>query len=276
MFKPVSAKEERLLPVYVYGSESLEHQTQISRGKGFMLHSQISVCYSGEGVFTDHNNVSHKVQSGDIMYFTSATSNSYKPTSVPWKTDYIVMGGYALIELMMFLGYSKSGVIHLTENIKEKVYQNFKTIIELNNSNTENAHSICSRLLYAVLFDIASCIEGNPNNDKANLIKPCIDYIKSNYMHDISISALAEMIKVTPTYLGIIFKKVYNITPQKFLTNIRIENSKQLLVSNKNMSLSDVAINSGFNSESYFCNTFKKYIGITPTEYRSINTFGEI
>jgi len=120
MFKPVSAKEERLLPVYVYGSESLEHQAQISRGKGFMLHSQISVCYSGEGVFTDHNNVSHKVQSGDIMYFTSATSNSYKPTSVPWKTDYIVMGGYALIELMMFLGYSKSGVIHLTENIKEK------------------------------------------------------------------------------------------------------------------------------------------------------------
>ena len=161
MFKPVSAKEERLLPVYVYGSESLEHQAQISRGKGFMLHSQISVCYSGEGVFTDHNNVSHKVQSGDIMYFTSA-------------------------------------------------------------------------------------------------------------------SALAEMIKVTPTYLGIIFKKVDNITPQKFLTNIRIENSKQLLVSNKNMSLSDVAINSGFNSESYFCNTFKKYIGITPTEYRSINTFGEI
>ena len=66
MFKPVSAKEERLLPVYVYGSESLEHQAQISRGKGFMLHSQISVCYSGEGVFTDHNNVSHKVQSGDI------------------------------------------------------------------------------------------------------------------------------------------------------------------------------------------------------------------
>ena len=121
MFKPVSAKEERLLPVYVYGSESLEHQAQISRGKGFMLHSQISVCYSGEGVFTDHNNVSHKVQSGDIMYFTSETSNSYKPISVPWKTDYIVMGGYALIELMMFLGYSKSGVIHLTENIKEKV-----------------------------------------------------------------------------------------------------------------------------------------------------------
>ena len=130
MFKPVSAKEERLLPVYVYGSESLEHQAQISRGKGFMLHSQISVCYSGEGVFTDHNNVSHKVQSGDIMYFTSATSNSYKPTSVPWKTDYIVMGGYALIELMMFLGYSKSGVIHLTENIKEKVYKNLDEIPE--------------------------------------------------------------------------------------------------------------------------------------------------
>ena len=61
------------------------------------------------------------------MYFTSETSNSYKPISVPWKTDYIVMGGYALIELMMFLGYSKSGVIHLTENIKEKADNNIDT-----------------------------------------------------------------------------------------------------------------------------------------------------
>ena len=59
------------------------------------------------------------------------------------------------------------------------------------------------------------------------------------------------MIKVTPTYLGIIFKKVYNITPQKFLTNIRIENSKQLLVSNKNMSLSDVAIHYAYGIQKY-------------------------
>lgn len=276
MFKPVSAKEERLLPVYVYGSESLKHQAKMSRGKGFMLHSQLSVCYSGEGIFTDHNNVSHKVQSGDIMYFTSATSNSYKPTVMPWKMDYIVMGGYALKELMPFLGYSKSGVIHLSENVKDKVYKNFKAITEINNSNAKNSHSLCSRLLYAILFDIASCIEENTSNDKSKLIKPCINYIKSNYMSDISISALADMINVTPTYLGIIFKKVYNITPQKFLTNIRIENSKKLLVNNKDMTLSDIAVNSGFNSESYFCNTFKKYIGITPTEYRSINTFGEI
>ena len=110
MFKPVSAKEERLLPVYVYGSESLEHQAQISRGKGFMLHSQIFRLLQRRRCFYRPQQCFAQSSSGDIMYFTSATSNSYKPISVPWKTDYIVMGGYALIELMMFLGYFKKAV----------------------------------------------------------------------------------------------------------------------------------------------------------------------
>ena len=277
MFKPVSEREERLLPVYVYGSEALQHQAQISRDAGFMLHSQLSVCYSGEGIFTDHNNISHRVKRGDVMYFTSATPNSYKPVVSPWKMDYIVMGGYALNEIMPFLGYSKSGVIHIDDNIRDTVYENFKTIIKLNNSHTADTHALCSRILYRLLYDISSCIStGKNESEKLALIMPCVNYIKSNYMHDVSISYLADMINVTPTYLGIIFKKIYNITPQKFLTNIRIEHSKQLLVNHKNMTLSDIAAESGFNSESYFCNTFKKYMGITPSEYRSINTFGEI
>lgn len=275
MFKPVSENEERLLPVYVYGSEALANQAKMSRDAGFMLHSQLSLCYSGEGIFTDHNNISHKVKSGDIMYFTSSAPNSYKPVIKPWRMDYIVMGGYALNEFMPFLGYLKSGVIHLSDDVRDRVYKNFKKIIELNNSDKSDTHAVCSRIMYRLLCDIASCISAE-KNDKTDLIMPCVDYIKSNYMNDISISYLADMINVTPTYLGIIFKKVYNITPQKFLTNIRIDRSKQLLVNYKDMPLADISAQCGFNSTSYFCNTFKKIMGITPTEYRSINTFGEI
>lgn len=275
MFKPISSREERLLPVYVYGSEALAHQAKMSRDTGYMLHSQISLCHSGEGVFTDHNNISHKVSGGDIMYFTSSSPNSYQPVINPWRMDYIVMGGYALYELMMFLGYSKSGVIHLNDEIHDSVYDNFKRLIEINNSGINDTHSVCSRILYRLLLDISSCISSDENN-KNDLITPCVNYIKSNYMNDISISYLADIINVTPTYLGIVFKKVYGITPQKFLTNIRIDRSKYLLVNYKDMPLSDISAQCGFNSTSYFCNTFKKLMGITPTEYRSINTLGEI
>ena len=72
MFKSISAKELRLLPVYVYGSESLAHQTEVNRGKGMMLHSQFSFCRSGEGVFVDTNNVTHTVKYGDVMYFIAS------------------------------------------------------------------------------------------------------------------------------------------------------------------------------------------------------------
>lgn len=275
----MTAKEMRLLPVYVYGSEALKHQAQIKRSKGIMLHSQLSLCRSGCGEFTDHNNITHQVKKDDVMYFTSAAPNSYRPLTSPWSVDYIVMGGHGLMPLMESLNFSKSGVITPTASSRSAVKDLFELIIQKNNLWDENTHSECSRYLYQLIFELSHSVDIRYDDSlikKTELLSPCINYIKSNYMDDISIAELAEMLGVTPTYLGILFKEVYRITPQKYLINMRIDCSKRLLILRKDMKLSEIASLSGFNSTSYFCNTFRKYIGITPDEYRRANTYTDL
>ena len=86
-------------------------------------------------------------------------------------------------------------------------------------------------------------------------------------------SELAKSIGLTPTYFGITFKEVYKMNPQTFLRNTRIENAKKMLVQHKHLKLLEVSSASGFNSVSYFCNTFKKCTNMTPEEYRSFHTY---
>lgn len=278
MFKEVSAKEMRLLPVYVYGSESIKHQTAVKREKGIMLHSQISLCRNGSGIFTDHNNLTHSVKKGDVLYFMGSAPNSYAPITPNWEMDYIVIGGCGLNKLMENINFSRSGVITPLDSDLDEISKLFENIITINNS-ADDSHAKCSRMLYRLILLISNGINIRTDKSfrkKVELLLPCIDYIKSNYVNDISIAHMAEIMGITPTYLGILFKEVYGITPQKYLISVKLDCAKRFLVLRKDMHLSEIAALSGFNSINYFCNTFKKYIGMTPNEYRRINTYTEL
>ena len=278
MFKQISAREIRLLPVYVYGSESLAHQVYIKREKDMMLHSQFSFCRSGSGIFTDHNGDSREVHAGDVLYFQPSAPNSYAPVTPVWGLDYIVCGGEALVPYTEALGFSKSGVISLSAENAKTSGELFSQIIRINNGEYENSHTICSRLLYRLIWVMGSQIKSTDasSEKKRRMIEPCIDYINSNYMNDISIAHLAESIGVTPTYLGIIFRDIYHTTPQKYLINVRVESAKRLLSESSAHGLEYIARMCGFNSTSYLCNTFKRYAGMTPDEYRRANTYADM
>lgn len=58
-----------------------------------------------------------------------------------------------------------------------------------------------------------------------------------------------------------------NMRPNEYLTGMRISEAKRLMVEN-NLSIYDTAIKSGFRDASYFSTVFKKYVGISPDEYR--------
>jgi two-component system, response regulator YesN len=64
-----------------------------------------------------------------------------------------------------------------------------------------------------------------------------------------------------------VFKKETGKTINDYLNEYRIEKSKELL-KNRGVKLYEVSHNSGYNDVKYFTKTFKKFTGITPSEYR--------
>ena len=82
------------------------------------------------------------------------------------------------------------------------------------------------------------------------------------YMDDV-----AAAVYVTSSYLSRVFRTETGMKITDFLTRCRIEEAKRLLRTT-DQSVSDIAVESGFESFSYFSTVFKKVVGMTPVQYR--------
>ena len=96
------------------------------------------------------------------------------------------------------------------------------------------------------------------------------DYIKNNLTaDDLSQGAMAEMAGISRDYFSRIFKNVTGMNYSKWLNTIRLEKATELLSQN-DMTLTEVAMLSGFQSIPSFNRVFRDEKGMAPGEYRNL------
>ncbi len=100
-----------------------------------------------------------------------------------------------------------------------------------------------------------------------SVLGKCCLYLEENYAENISLDFLANKFHITKQGLIYKFKKGYNKTPIAYLNEIRIDNSKKLLM-NTDYSIGQIAEKCGFANMYYFSNSFKKNVGISPQKFR--------
>ena len=91
------------------------------------------------------------------------------------------------------------------------------------------------------------------------------NYIKIHYDTDLNLDFLSHTRFVSKFHLLRLFKKYYGQTPKQYLTDIRIEKSKEYL--KKGMSITETCFAIGFEAPSSFSTLFKSRTGLTPTEF---------
>ncbi len=99
------------------------------------------------------------------------------------------------------------------------------------------------------------------------VIRKSVDYIRQNYQNKITLDEVAAYVYLSPSYFSKIFKDEMELNFNAYLNKIRIEKSKQFLLSEK-IKLVDVAGMVGFEDQSYFSKVFKKLTGVTPGKFR--------
>ena len=88
-----------------------------------------------------------------------------------------------------------------------------------------------------------------------------------------SLSKLAQKINLSPGYLSPLFKQIFGIPFQDYLTTLRLERSKILLLST-GRKIYEIAADVGFDDPNYFSTSFKKHFGISPNQFREDATGG--
>ena len=95
-----------------------------------------------------------------------------------------------------------------------------------------------------------------------------IDYIEASLTSEISLRDLADVACLSPSYFLSAFKKATGKTPHRFLTEMRIAKSRELLMKPQ-MSIVAVALAVGFSSQSHFTTVFGRFTNTTPASYRA-------
>lgn len=134
-----------------------------------------------------------------------------------------------------------------------------------------NQNSECD---ISVLEEIISFIKSEQKDaeDKENeLIRTIRSHIDETFTEDISIEQIANDLHISYYYMCHIFKDKFNISINTYRTKKRLEKAMKLLVKGA-YSISDIAVLCGYNSISYFTETFTKNIGVSPTVFREKNT----
>ena len=124
--------------------------------------------------------------------------------------------------------------------------------------------------LFYLLFEngyVVSKTQSLEGYRKEEKIRNIIDYISLHYQEELTIDHLANICGYSATHFMNFFKKHIGISCMEFLIQFRLRKATELL-QHSNLSVLEIASQSGFNNLSNFNRQFKKYYQMTPRQYR--------
>lgn len=130
---------------------------------------------------------------------------------------------------------------------------------------SDDQEELCQRFVSAMVNLAQAVVIRSKEPD--NVIARTKEYIRTNFRRELTLEETAQQAGISPYYFSKLFKEEAGINFSEYLTEIRIEAARQLLM-NRELSIKQVCVDSGYANPNYFSRIFKKWTGLTPTEFR--------
>jgi YesN/AraC family two-component response regulator len=98
-------------------------------------------------------------------------------------------------------------------------------------------------------------------------IEKVLQYLEKTPLDQITLKDAADCVHMNPSYLSQLFKQQLNKKFVDYITELRIQESKRLLI-NTSLRMSEIAERVGYSDLAYFSNNFKRITGLSPSEFR--------
>ncbi|MGL5245486.1 MAG: PocR ligand-binding domain-containing protein, partial [Sarcina sp.] len=154
------------------------------------------------------------------------------------------------------------------EEVRDKDSLNNK--LDLSNYKENTIKTIKDELSNAITNSYIKDLSYEKNAINDPILKPAIEYIFFHKNENVSLKKASDLCHISPSYFSRIFTKKIGQNYSAYLSILKINWAKQLLVST-DMTIAEISDNLGFNEAGYFIKTFKKHESITPSLYRKYN-----
>ncbi len=162
---------------------------------------------------------------------------------------------------------------HNLDYIYMKDYEDIKGIIKriiLNQQSKGNDSDLFNQILVAeLLVNVGKELGSHHYEDQRSMVyvRKAVDYLETHYDVDIKIEQIGRHIGIHENYLQRIFKEQMSMTIVDYVTKVRMEKAKMLLIGT-NIDISMIPEFVGINSVQYFIKLFKRHYDNTPLQFR--------
>lgn len=237
------------------------------------LHSQLELVYvvDGEIRMTLHD-TDKTFQKGDFIIMFPNTIHSYdsnfSETSTTTSTFTVVCGLMLTGDFLNSLTYyhSKNSYIRNTELHKDVIFAMNALVEEAHGDKNLSAYKAFIQLILSRTLPKLELIR-NKNSDSYDLTYQIVHYISQNFREHLSLDILADDLCVSKYHLSRIFSAKLNTNFCDYVNSIRLSYA-MTQIRNTDISITQICIDSGFDSQRTFNRVFKDTFGINPREFR--------
>jgi YesN/AraC family two-component response regulator len=163
--------------------------------------------------------------------------------------------------------------LYIFQADRENILFYLKRLLEEIQGHKENYEIICQNIIEILIIKLTREKQLTVTKTEAqnmNKISAFIMYyLNQNYRDPITLDKLASVGHINKYYLAHTFKKDMGISPIEYLNRIRIKEAK-LLLETTDYSIAHIAAFTGFSSQSFFTQAFKRTTNKTPSRYRKV------
>lgn len=225
---------------------------ELTRGSGIMVNSrQFHYGFSAE-----HNEceficlvLSLEILRGNSWFYQNCIEPVTENSSCPYL--YLEPNGWmaSIMEKLERI-YDAYGKVPAEPSAYFKLMENYLAVMEILYENLD--------------IDIQNQRPESPNLAS---LRNMVTFIEEHYKEHITLTDIALSGACCKSKCSLLFKKYLCDTPITYVTKFRLKKSLSMLL-NSNSSIADIAYGHGFSGTSYYCETFKKYYGISPLIYK--------
>ena len=225
----------------------------------------------GKGIFKC-GGVTYELTRGDVFLVKPDTEVYYEADAAnPWSYMWIGFNGIKAASYLSAAGLDGSVVTTKCENTP-LIFSYIQQMImyrHLTLANELRRESALLQIFSVLMEEYKGTLPKEERYDYPYQIyvEQAIDYIQRNFKSNVKINDLASYIGIDRSYLTSIFKSVTKLSPQEYLMNYRMEQAKNMLQST-DMKIGEVAESVGYYDQLTFSKMFKKFAGVSPTDYR--------
>ena len=260
---PVLGNETKL-PFYLSGIGRTSPEFHIKRDSGLTSH-QFLFTVKGRGILMVKDR-KYTLEKGSLLYLPPGLPHEYYPENDEWSTCWMVFRGDMLAGIMKNMGFDSEMIAPNADLIAfEKLHNRLFSLAADNLHNSKK----CSLLIYDAVLLAGDIFNGKSSADNTGnmIIDNAIAYINEHYCSDITLNELSDLSGVSPQYFGRLFKERLSMRPMEYIARIKISKAKIMLL-DSDMPVSEISEKLGYNSPTYFGIVFKKYEGLSPSEFR--------